>query len=67
MFHTLHYGKGNMGSHAGQLTREERWELVHYVQTLRDEQYDNPFKGGATASFVPADSETENPETEETN
>jgi len=44
MFHTLHYGKGNMGSHAGQLSREERWKLVHYVQTLRDEQYTNPFK-----------------------
>ncbi|NND94838.1 MAG: cytochrome c [Flavobacteriales bacterium] len=62
MFHTLHYGKGNMGSHAGQLNREERWELVHYVQTLVDEQYDNPFKAGAKA---PASSD--NPVTEETN
>lgn len=44
MFHTMHYGKGNMGSHAGQLTKEDRWKLVHYVQTLRDEQYSNPFK-----------------------
>jgi mono/diheme cytochrome c family protein len=40
MFHTLMYGKGNMGSHAGQLSREDRWELVHYVQSLRDEKYD---------------------------
>ena len=45
MFHTLMYGKGNMGSHAGQLTREERWKLVHYVQTLRDGVYSNPFQG----------------------
>ncbi len=44
MFHTMHYGKGNMGSHAGQLNREERWKLVHYVQTLIDGQYTNPFK-----------------------
>ena len=44
MFHTMHYGKGNMGSHAGQLTREERWKLVHYVQTLHDGEYTNPFK-----------------------
>jgi hypothetical protein len=29
-----------MGSHAGQLSREDRWELVHYVQSLRDEKYD---------------------------
>lgn len=62
MFHTLHYGKGNMGSHAGQLTREERWELVHYVQTLVDEQYDNPFKVDAQK---PAAAEV-TPETEET-
>jgi len=40
MFHTLQYGKGNMGSHAGQISREERWMLVHYVQSLRDEKYD---------------------------
>ncbi len=46
MFHTLMYGKGNMGSHAGQLNREQRWELVHYVQTLRDEQYENSFVNG---------------------
>ena len=65
MFHTLHHGKGNMGSHAGQLNREERWELVHYVQTLRDEQYDNPFKGGATPAPVEEDVTPE--ETEETN
>lgn len=44
MFHTLQYGKGNMGSHAGQLTAEERWKLVHYVQTLRDGEFTNPFK-----------------------
>ena len=44
MFHTMHYGKGNMGSHAGQVSREDRWKLVHYVQTLVDGQYKNPFK-----------------------
>jgi mono/diheme cytochrome c family protein len=34
-FHTIHYGKGMMGSHAGQLTQEERWKIVSYVQTLQ--------------------------------
>ena len=29
------YGKGLMGSHAGQLTQEERWKLVLYVQKLQ--------------------------------
>lgn len=49
MFHTLQYGKGMMGSHASQLTAEERWKIIRYVQTLQ-----NP--GGATSSAAaPAD------------
>lgn len=35
MFHTLTYGKGTMGSHASQLTQEERWKVVYYVQKLQ--------------------------------
>lgn len=35
MFHTLTYGKNLMGSHASQLTVEERWKLVMYVQKLQ--------------------------------
>ncbi len=35
MFHTLTYGKGNMGSHASQLTKLERWKVVAYVKTLQ--------------------------------
>lgn len=35
IFHTLTYGKGSMGSHASQLTQEERWKLVFYVQKLQ--------------------------------
>lgn len=35
MFHTLTYGKGAMGSHASQLTKEERWKVVAYVKTLQ--------------------------------
>jgi hypothetical protein len=29
------YGKGLMGSHASQLTKEERWKVVYHVQTLQ--------------------------------
>ncbi len=32
MFHSITYGKGNMGSYAPQLTREERWMVVEYVK-----------------------------------
>lgn len=35
IFHTLTYGKGSMGSHASQLTQEERWKLVYFVQKLQ--------------------------------
>lgn len=35
MFHTLQYGKGLMGSHASQLSKEERWKVIGYVQTLQ--------------------------------
>ena len=49
MYHTLQYGKGMMGSHASQLTAEERWKIIRYVQTLQ-----NP--GGALVTPAPADS-----------
>jgi mono/diheme cytochrome c family protein len=35
IFHSITYGKGMMGSHAGQLTQEERWKLVYFVQKLQ--------------------------------
>lgn len=35
MFHSIQYGKGLMGSHASQLSAEERWKIVHYVKTLQ--------------------------------
>ncbi len=35
IFHSITYGKGLMGSHASQLTQEERWKLVYYVQKLQ--------------------------------
>ena len=40
MFHTLQYGKGNMGSHASQLTPDERWQIIRYVQTLQGKKFD---------------------------
>ncbi|HTB07597.1 MAG TPA: cytochrome c [Bacteroidia bacterium] len=35
MYQTLEYGKGLMGSHASQLTVEERWKIIRYVQVLQ--------------------------------
>lgn len=35
IFHSITYGKGLMGSHASQLTKEERWKIAMYVQKLQ--------------------------------
>jgi mono/diheme cytochrome c family protein len=35
MFHTITYGKGLMGSHASQLSKSERWKVIHYIQELQ--------------------------------
>ncbi|MFY0600491.1 MAG: cytochrome c [Cyclobacteriaceae bacterium] len=35
IFHVITHGKGRMGSHASQLSVEERWKIVAYVQTLQ--------------------------------
>lgn len=32
MFHTLTYGKGQMGSYASQITPRERWEVISYIK-----------------------------------
>ncbi len=42
MFHSITYGKNMMGSHASQLSAEQRWKVITYVKTLQ-----NP--GGAVA------------------
>ena len=35
MFHSLQYGKNNMGSYAPQLSRQQRWQIIQYVRTLQ--------------------------------
>jgi cytochrome c553 len=38
VFHVITYGLNMMGSHANQLTQEERWQVTHYVMELRNKQ-----------------------------
>lgn len=48
IFHSLMYGKNvAMGSHAGQLNKEERWLVTRYVQYLQND-------GKLTAAAAPA-------------
>lgn len=35
IFHALTYGLNAMGPHASQLSKEERWKIVHYVHELQ--------------------------------
>lgn len=51
MFHTLNFGKGLMGSHASQLSKEERWKCVLYVKELQ-----RAALGSAPAAAPAADS-----------
>ncbi len=32
MFHSVTYGKGQMGSYASQLSTKQRWMIIHYVK-----------------------------------
>lgn len=54
IFHSITYGKNLMGAHAQQINKEERWKLVHYVQSLQSGK--DPFAGGENAE--PAVTET---------
>lgn len=53
IFHSITYGKNSMGSHASQLTQEERWKLVYYVQKL---QGPKTVATDSTKTVAPADS-----------
>ena len=37
LFHVITHGKGRMGAHASQLSIEERWKIVRYVQKLQQQ------------------------------
>ncbi len=38
IYHVIMHGKNNMGSHASQLTYDERWKIIKYVMKLRQDQ-----------------------------
>ena len=35
MYHSIQYGKNNMGSYASQLDRKQRWQMVQYIRYLQ--------------------------------
>ncbi len=46
IFHSVTYGKNNMGGYASQLDSKQRWMIVQYVRSLQ--------KGAAPATAAPA-------------
>lgn len=38
IFHTITYGRNRMWPHASQVSVEDRWKIVHYVQVLQKQQ-----------------------------
>ncbi len=53
IFHSITYGKGSMGSHASQVTQEERWKLVYYVQKLQGPKEAATDSTAKTAAVTP--------------
>ncbi len=37
IFHVITQGKGRMGAHGSQISVEDRWKIVRYVQTLQNQ------------------------------
>lgn len=50
MFHSITYGRNNMGSYASQLTRQQRWTIIKYIRTLQ------PKAAAVTTATVAKDS-----------
>jgi mono/diheme cytochrome c family protein len=56
MFHSINYGKNNMGSYASQLDRKQRWQLVHYIRTLQPKPEANAAATATTETVAKTDS-----------
>ncbi|WP_306641748.1 c-type cytochrome [Sanyastnella coralliicola] len=68
-FHSIHYGKGLMGSHASQISQYERWQVVQYVQVLQNGGDMPPFDENGNvmaAGAASAEEATEEVASEET-
>lgn len=58
MFHSVTYGKGNMGSYASQLTRKQRWMVIQYLKSKQTKKEKAGSDSTNTANAPKADSAT---------
>jgi len=54
MFHVLTYGQNNMASYAGQLSRDDRWNVIVYVRALQKAAAPAPAEPVKAAANPPA-------------
>ena len=55
MYHSINYGKNNMGSYASQLDRKQRWQMVQYIRLLQPKPETTP-AAATTAAAAQTDS-----------
>jgi len=59
MYHSIQYGKNNMGSYASQLDRKQRWQLVQYIRYLQPKpEVNTPAASAATTKPIGDSSKT---------
>jgi cytochrome c len=56
MYHSINYGKNNMGSYASQLSRKQRWQIVQYIRKLQPKTEVAAKVAGAVGKDTKADS-----------
>ena len=52
MFYSVEYGKNFMGSYASQLSRKERWELMHFIKAMQNRAKNLPVAADVQDSTV---------------
>ncbi|WP_417885215.1 c-type cytochrome [Zunongwangia sp.] len=60
-YHAMYYGLNNMGSYAVQTSIKERWQIDHYVMSLKDKLEGNPERPFETPTETQEISENLNP------
>ncbi|WGK65581.1 c-type cytochrome [Croceiramulus getboli] len=58
IYHVLYYGINTMGSYASQTTEEERWQIIHYVMSLKTQ-----LEGGSAPDFENMETATDSTQT----
>ena len=64
MFHTITYGQNTMGSHASQISQNDRWKIIQYINKLQGKIVEAAEEGKEETAGT---EDTQAPVTEETN